>query len=172
MPNSEQNSSSADQKQKVWNLIRGAHSALLVTIAQDGTIDSRPMGCLQSDFDDTLWFLTFRHSLKIDEVRTDNRVLVSYAKPSEYEYVSLSGRATVLEDNEKLKELWFEGLRVWFPNGPDDPEIALLAVHVEQAKYWTNAASVATYAWAYIKARLSGDRPSPDEIVDTKSVHF
>jgi len=128
MSNSPQRSSSADERQKVWDLIRGAHSALLVTMGQDGTIDSRPMGCLQSDFVDTLWFLTFRHSLKADEIKTDNRVLVLYAKPSEYEYVSLYGRATVLEDRNKLQELWFEGLRVWFPNGWDDPEIALLAV--------------------------------------------
>lgn len=97
---------------------------------------------------------------------------MSYANPSEYEYVSLSGRARIIQDRQKLNELWFEGLRVWFPRGPDDPEIALLAVQVDEARYWAEPASVATYAWAYVKARLTGKSPSPDEIVETKSVRF
>src|SRR5436190_10081927 len=161
-----------DDKQKIWDLIKNAHSALLVTVGRDGGLDSRPMGCLQTKFDDTLWFLTFRHSPKLHEIDNNDRVLVSYAKPSRYEYVSVSGRAKVVEDKRRIKELWFEGLRVWFPNGPDDPEIALISVEVDEVKYWTNAASVATYAWAYVKARLTGESPSPDQIAETKSIRF
>ena len=165
-------SNPAEDRSKIWDLIRHAHSALLVTVGQDGQLDSRPMGCLQTEFDDTLWFLTFRHSLKVQEIGRDDRVLVSYAKPSDYEYVSLSGRAKLVEDRQKLRELWFEGLRVWFPNGAGDPELALLAVEVDEARYWTDAASVVTYAWAYVKAALTRKSPSPDEVGNTKSVRF
>lgn len=119
--------------EKIWELIKGAHSALLITVRQDGSLDSRPMGCLQKSFDGVLWFLTFRHSLKLSEIRNNPHVMVSYTKPSEFEYVSISGKARVVEDTPKLKELWSERLRVWFPKGPDDPEIAILAVEVEQA---------------------------------------
>src|SRR5437762_7575024 len=116
-----------DDKQKVWDLIKDAHSALLVTVGRDGRLDSRPMGCLQKAFDDTLWFLTFRHSLKLEQLAGDDRMLVSYANPAKYEYVSISGRGRIVEDRAKVNELWFEGLRVWFPNGPADPELALLS---------------------------------------------
>lgn len=161
----------ADRK-KIWDLIKDAHSALLVSIASDGSLDSRPMGCLQKEFDGTLWFLTFLHSEKMDELRKDNRVLVSYAKPSDYEYISISGRAQLVQDRAKIKELWFEGLRVWFPKGPDDPELALISVDVETAKYWTDAASVFTYAWAYVKARTTGESPSADDIAETGTIRF
>src|SRR4051812_31646604 len=103
--------------QKIWDLIKSSHSALLVTVSRDGSLDSRPMGCLQKSFDGVLWFMTFRHSLKLAEIRNNPNVLVSYAKPSDFEYVSLSGKARVVEDSQKLNELWTEGLRVWFPNG-------------------------------------------------------
>jgi general stress protein 26 len=158
--------------ERIWELIKGSHSALLVTVKSDGTLDSRPMGCLQSDFDGVLWFLTFRHSVKLVEIRNNPNVMVSYAKPSEFEYVSISGKARIIEDSQQLNELWTEGLRVWFPHGANDPEIAILAVDVEQATYWTDAASMATYAWAYVKARLMGKSPSDDEIVTEKSVSF
>ena len=74
-------SSSDDDRTKIWDLIKNAHSALFVGIAADGSFDSRPMGCLQTEFDGTLWFLTFHHSHKINELSRDSRVLVSYAKP-------------------------------------------------------------------------------------------
>jgi len=109
---------------RIWELIKGSHSALLITVMPDGTLDSRPMGCLQSGFDGVLWFLTFRHSLKVAEIRNNPNVMISYAKPNEFVYVSIGGKARIVEDTKKLKELWSEGLRVWFPQGANDPEIA------------------------------------------------
>jgi general stress protein 26 len=162
----------AEDHKKIWDLIKGSHSALLVTIGENGELDSRPMGCLQTDFDDTLWFLTFRDAPKVQEIGRDDRVLVSYANPTDYEYVSLSGHARLVEDRDKLKELWPEGLRVWFPTGPSDPNLALLAVRVDEAKYWTNAASVVRYAWAYVRAALTHKGPSTAEIGENKSVRF
>ncbi len=167
-----QTSSDDDDRRKIWELIKDAHSALLVSVAADGGLDSRPMGCLQKEFDGTLWFLTFLHSEKMNEIRNDDKVLVSYARASAFDYVSISGRARVVDDRQKIKALWAEGLRVWFPKGPDDPELALIAIDVETAKYWTDAASVLTYAWAYVKARTTGQSPSVDEIATTGKVKF
>jgi len=157
---------------KVRDLVKNAHSALLVTTGPDGRLDSRPMGCVKTDFEGTLWFLTFAHSSKISEIARNNQVLVSYANPSDYEYVSLSGTARVTRDPEKLKELWSEAFRVWFPSGLDDPELVLLEVRVEEAKYWTNAASVVTYGWAYLKSRLFGSSPAPEQVADIGVVKF
>ena len=157
---------------KIWSLIREAHTALLVTVGEDGALDSRPMGCVQREFDGTIWFLTFAGSSKLREVADNSQVLVSYARLTDYEYVSLSGRARVSKDRQKVGELWSEGFRVWFPSGPDDPDLALLSVEVEEAKYWTDAASVATCAWAYIKARVLGQRPKPEQIAEIGSVRL
>ena len=162
-----QNPTNHDQNiQKIWDLIKGARSALLVTIGPDGRLDSRPMGCIQASFEGTIWFLTFAHSLTAVEIAQHNNVLISYANPSNSEYVSLSGTARLVHDPKKVRELWSEAFRVWFPLGLDDPELALLVVTVEQAKYWTNAASAPTYAWAYLRARLFGTSPAPEQILD------
>jgi general stress protein 26 len=129
------------------------------------------MGCLQSEFDGTLWFLSLRDSLKLREISKAQQVLVAYDKPSEFEYVSVSGRVQVVEDRQRVAQIWNEGLRVWFPKGTEDPEIALIAVEVERAKYWTDAAS-ATYAWAYVRSRVTGKSPAPDDIGEMKDVRF
>ena len=165
-------SSDHENRKQVWDLIKDAHSALLVTIGADGCLDSRPMGCLQKDFDGSLWFLTFKNSKKIDEIVKDGRVLISYAKSAAYEYVSISGTAHVIEDRTKIMELWKEGLRVWFPKGPEDPDLALLVVDVKLVKYWTDPASTVTYAWAYAKSRLTGKRPAFNEIAKIGVIRF
>ena len=159
-------------RKKVWDLIKNQHSALLITIKQDGGLDSRPMGCLQHEFDGTLWFVTFRASHKIQEISADNQVLISYAKPLEHEYVSISGRAQLLEDKEKLRDLWSEALRVWFPKGLDDPDIIIISVAAEEARYWTKGASLMAYAWTYVMTRWTGRHPSPDDVGETKAVRF
>jgi general stress protein 26 len=153
-----------DNGGKNWRLIKAAHAALLVTVGPNGELNWRPTGCLQGEFDDTLWFVTFRHSLKVEEIGRDSRVLVAYAKPSHCEYVSLFGTAKLVDDRARLRKLWSEGLRVWFPDGPDDRELALLAVKTDEAKYWTKTASPVSYAWTYVKAALPGKRPSPGEV--------
>jgi general stress protein 26 len=99
-------------------------------------------------------------------------VLVAYVKPDKYEYVAISGQAKLVEDKQKLNELWNAGLRVWFPKGPDDPELALLAIEVEKADYWASPASLVTYAFAYVRTRITGQSPLPDEIAESKSVRF
>jgi general stress protein 26 len=145
---------------------------LLVTVGESDGFEARPMGCLQTVFDGTLWFLTFRHSSKLDQIGRDDRVLVAYVNPEKYEYVAVSGRARVVDDRQKLTELWTEGLRVWFPKGSGDPELAMLAVDVEKADYWADPASPITYAFAYVKARVTGEAPTPGDIAESKSVRF
>jgi hypothetical protein len=49
--------------------------------------------------------------------------------------------------------LWSEGFRVWSPEGPNSPNIALLAIDVKVAKVWTKPASALTYALYYLRAR-------------------
>lgn len=154
----------------IWALIKHAHSALLVTVSKDGSLDSRPMGCIQREFDGRVWFFTFAESAKMEEIADNDQVLISYARPSKYEYVSLTGRARISSDKRLQAELWSEAFRVWFPLGLDDPDLALISVQVEEAKYWTNAASAVTYGWAYLKARLFGERPAPGRIADIGTI--
>src|ERR1700741_4283696 len=71
---------SESDRGRVWDLIKDAHTALLVTMDDDGAPQARPMGCLQREFDGTLFFLTFQHSSKLRQVREDDRLLVAYER--------------------------------------------------------------------------------------------
>ena len=121
---------------KLAELIEEAEVGMLTTRDLDGTLRSRPLATLQVTNDGELWFFTSIKSPKIRELDEDNRVNLSYARPSDQIYASVSGRARILRDPEKAKALWTAWAKVWFPDGPDDPELVLVNVRVEKAEYW------------------------------------
>ena len=109
---------------------------MLTTIGSDGSLRCRPMATQQAEFDGTLWFFTQADSPKVDEVQQEQHVNVSYTDCAEHRYVSISGRATLIQERQKLEELWSPILNTWFPLGLDDPQLALLRVEADSWEYW------------------------------------
>jgi len=124
---------------KIRQLIKDIRVTMLTTVGQDGTLHSRPMMMQETAFDGTLWFLTGQDTAKAGEVAEHRRVNVSCAQPDDHRYVSLSGLATIVRDRRKAEQLWSPLHRAWFPEGLDDPTLALLQVEVEAAEYWDSA---------------------------------
>jgi general stress protein 26 len=114
---------------------------MLTTSGGDGTLDCRPMAAHNRDFDGTLWFLTHVDSGKVAQIEQDARVSVTFADPSNGNYVAMKGYADIDEDGDKVEELWTPLARAWFPRGKDDPEIGLIKITVTEAQYWEASAS-------------------------------
>ncbi len=151
-----------DAKQKLWAMMKDIKFAMLTT-DDAGHLRARPMAASQTGFDGTLWFFTRASSHKVAEVGADHSVGVTYADPSGQNYVSLSGRATLVQDKASIAAHWSEGIRTWFPKGQDDPDIALLKVDVKAAEYWDAPNSAMVHAYGYIKAVVTGESPHPGE---------
>ena len=167
-----QSTSSASDRTKVWDLVKDIKFAMMVTQDPDGSLHGRPMSAVETDFDGTLWFMTRDSSLKVEALEANPKVMLSYADIDEHHYVSLSGSARIVHDPAKVKELWSEAARVWFPNGPEDPQIALIAVEISTAEYWDSASSAMVYAYGYVKARLTGEPPSDGAFGENRKVSF
>ncbi len=119
--------------------IKDVRIAMLTTVEPNGELRSRPMGTQDLKaiaFDGDLWFFTRASAPKVGEVEQHQQVSVSYANPSDNLYVSVSGNAELVRDSKKIKDLWNPIYKAWFPDGLDDPELALLQVHVKNAEYW------------------------------------
>lgn len=150
----------ADSRQeaieKVQGLIEGIDFAMLTTIDTDDVLRSRPMSTQKAEFDGTLWFFTSDKTHKVDEIERESRVNVSYAKPDDNVYVSVSGKASISKDRAKMEELWNPILKAWFPDGLDQPDLCLLKVDVEQAEYWDSPSSTIVQIYGFVKAVVTG----------------
>ena len=154
-----------DNKLRV--LLQDFGIAMLVTRGPQGQLRSRPMAMVEVEQDGTLWLLTDRNSGKLDEISQDSHVNVSAQSSSKF--VSISGRATAVEDRRKVAELWRETFRVWFPGGKDDPSLILLKITGDVGEYWDNSGtSGIKYLIEAGRAYLSGTRP---QLEDDPKIH-
>ncbi|WP_234997391.1 pyridoxamine 5'-phosphate oxidase family protein [Hymenobacter roseosalivarius] len=153
---------------KLIERIKDIRIAMMTTAETNGMLHSRPMYTQQPDEDGTLWFFTERDSAKIDEVQQDRHINLGYSQPDDNLYVSVSGTASVVNDRQKIKDLWSEGLRAWFPKGSDDPNISLLKVDIERGEYWDQPSNVLVRAFGYVKAVTTGERYQPTGDEHTK----
>jgi general stress protein 26 len=121
---------------KIKELAKKADTCLFTTLLTWLPLTTRPMSTRGVDDDGCLWFFSRRGSNKNREITIDNRVQLFYSNFSSSEYMSLYGRATILTDKNKAKELWSAIAKTWFNEGYDDPELTLIKIEPEEGYYW------------------------------------
>jgi general stress protein 26 len=145
-------------------LIEETKVGMLTTMDMDGTLRSRPLQTVGVEDGGTLWFFTGQSSPKVAEAEADaGRVNVSYANPGKHDYVSVSGKAMVVRDREKMREMYTKWVQVFFPEGLDDPDLALLRVDIEKAEYWDAPGSAVGRLYALTKGLATGDKDAIGE---------
>ena len=143
--------------EKLREMIKDIDLCMLTTIDESDDLHSRPMS-LNGDVDDegNLWFFTSSSSHKASEIERTPNVNVSFIDTRKQQYVSISGAAELVHDRQKIKELWKPVLKAWFPDGPDQADVALLKVKVKKAEYWDGPSSTIAQAISFVSAILTG----------------
>ena len=142
---------------KLRELLAQFRIAFMVTISE-GRAHARPLGvCGKPDeFDGTLWFITDRRSHKVEEISRGAETTLTFQNDERGTYAHMRGRATVVEDREKLATLYTPDQRTWFPDGPDDPNMTLVRFDVDDADYWDGHSNLARKAVAFLTAVITG----------------
>ncbi|NDK40173.1 general stress protein [Pseudoxanthomonas gei] len=143
--------------QHLASLIKDVEIAMLTTTQADGRLVSRPLGTQQVEFDGDLWFATAADSEKVAEIRANPQVNVSYASAGKNTYVSVSGKASIVADRAKIEALWSPPMKIFFPEGKDDPNLRLIRVRAESAEYWDGPGTVIGKALYLLVAAVSDD---------------
>ncbi|PWJ54127.1 General stress protein 26 [Quadrisphaera granulorum] len=142
------------QTAKLSELIADERQAMFTTTAPDGTLISRPMAVQQAEFGGDLWFFAEAGSRKVEHLTRDPQVNVTFS--GDDSWVSLTGRASVVRDLTKKRELWNPVVEAWFPDGKDDDGIVLLHVDGDSAEFWDSPGGRLATALSFAKAKLTG----------------
>lgn len=120
-------------------LIAGQRIAMLSSAAPDGSLDSKPMTLLEFDADGVLWFFCERPAQAAgheDLDRRYQRVNLSFSDEVRSVFVSITGRGELSHDAARIRALWTEQARPYFPEGPESPNLAVLKVTPERSDFW------------------------------------
>jgi general stress protein 26 len=146
------------------DIVMRAKVGMMTTVDAEGRMRSRPLQTLEADADGRLWFFVGASSPKVEELAAEHgSVCVSYADSAKHDYASVSGRGEIVRDRQRMQDLWSPWVKVWFPKGLDDPDLALLCVQIESAEYWDAPGSAAKRLYALAKARATGDKDAIGE---------
>ena len=101
-----QSLSRREANEKIKELAKKADACMFTTSLTKLPLTTRPMSTREVDDDGCVWFFSRKDSNKNREITADNRVQLFYSNFSSSEFMSLYGKATIIKDDAKAKELW------------------------------------------------------------------
>jgi general stress protein 26 len=155
----------------LWDLIKDTRFCMLSHRHSDGSLHSHPLTMQNKALDEThvIWFFVNRKTEVGQRLRADGNVNLSFANPRDDTWVSISGTASVVEDLQKKKDLFDVPMdKAWF-QGPEDPDLELVAVRIDDAEYWNVKENKLLQLFKMTRAAATGH---PPQLGEHAELHF
>lgn len=130
----------------VERLLAGARAAMrrvpycwLATRSEDGAGPPRPMGRLPRDPGDDDWtlrFVTDGRSAKVRDLRRDPRAGLVLQDEAREAWLSLAGRADLLDDAAEVRRRWQPAYEAYFPTPEDRAAALFLVIRIDTMDLW------------------------------------
>ena len=120
--------------------LRGQRTAMFTMREFSGELGSRPLTMLEMGRDSAMWAMVSQKSMGPHFAQapgaSDARLInLTFSDHGKSLYVSIYGRATLVDDQARKDELWTAMARPWF-SGADDPDLTLLRIVPLKAEAW------------------------------------
>ena len=126
-----------EAKAKLKELVEKAENCFFCSNIKTGLpFSTRPMSKQLVDEDGSIWFLSRKDSGKNAEIDQDPFVQLLFQANKHSGFVSIYGTAKIIDDQQKIDELWQPMFKVWFQKGKNDPIISLIKVDPTEGYYW------------------------------------
>ena len=163
---------------KLYELIDDIEVAMMTTRRPDGHLRARAMANQKRAAGADLWFVTLDDTAKLSDLAHDRHVNLSYYRDGNRQWVSVSGTAVVTDDRAKVRELYAEDWKMWFPDEgdprhgtADDPRIALIGVTVHAAEFLDITKPRPVLLFELVKGWITSTPPELGEMKSLKEPH-
>ncbi|HXQ04443.1 MAG TPA: pyridoxamine 5'-phosphate oxidase family protein [Bradyrhizobium sp.] len=110
-----------------------------MTVAEDGSVNARPMGRLLPNPEKNDWtirFVTDGRSRKAGDIRRARKVGLIFQHDPDDAFIALTGRATLLQRDSEVRQLWKDAFDAYFPTAADRANAAFVEVDIERMELW------------------------------------
>lgn len=132
----EKNLQNEEALKKFKKLAEEIKTCMFITATQSEQEHTRPMATVEVEDDGSLWFFTDVRSIKVEEVAADHKVHLVYSHPGKDSYMDVWGQGSIITDKAQIKDKWSPVVKAYFPQGAEDPNLALLKVQPTNVYYW------------------------------------
>jgi general stress protein 26 len=130
---------------------------MFTTVSLKDELSARPMATVKVEDDGSIWFFSNEYDLKSKEISKDNQVMLAYSDPAKNTYITVNGKAKLINDQVRKEAYFSPAVKAWFPDGLEDPRLILICVEPGTAEYWEGTSSKVVVAFNMLKAIVTGD---------------
>lgn len=131
------------QMDTIQAMVKDIKYTMMTTRNDENHLHSCPMNTTETSIGaKEIWFIGHKPSETVDNIKQNPEVNLAYVTQDNEKYLSISGTAELVEDEEKLNELWSVMYNAYFEQGKDDPKVQLIKVVPHGAEYWANGNAI------------------------------
>jgi general stress protein 26 len=108
----------------------------------NGDANARAINTSTLSDDWTVRFMTDRRTRKVGEIVRTGRMTLVYYDQAGGAYVTLVGRASIIDDVTIKQATWQPGSLKWHPGGPTDPNVVLIEFVAERIETWNTPGQI------------------------------
>ena len=137
--------SKQEQMDKLQAMVNDIKYTMMTTRTHEDHLHSCPMNTIETSIGaKEIWFIGHSPSETVDNIKKNPEVNLAYVSQDDKNYLSITGKAELVEDKEKLDELWSVLYNAYFEQGKEDPKVQLIKVVPHGAEYWANGNAIAS----------------------------
>lgn len=152
-----ENLSSKEAKEKMTDLVNDIKFSMFISDLKSQPLSAVPMTTKKVDEQGNIWFLSGLNSDHNANVVKSPQVQLLYSDPSDMEFVSIYGKASIVTDRGILEDLYSKKDDAWF-TGVDDPNLTAIKVVPGEAYYWDTKGSKLVSLFKMGVAAVTGDK--------------
>ena len=128
---------------KIQEVIKDVKYAMMTTRTFEDHLHSCPMTTSETSIGAReIWFIGDKTTETVKDIQKQPQVNLAYVSQDDKDYVSITGKAELVEDKDKLDELWSPVYNAFFEHGKEDSNVQLIKVVPHGAEYWLSGSSV------------------------------
>ena len=122
--------------------VNAVPTCLAITVDSNGDANARAINTSKLTDDWTARSMTDRRTRKVGEIARTGRMTLVYHHQAGGAYVTLIGRASIIDDIAVKQAIWQPGSSKWHPGGPTDPNVVLIEFVAERIETWNTPGQV------------------------------
>lgn len=127
----------------IREMVKDVKYAMVTTITSEGHLHACPMTTLETSLGaKEIWFIGDKSTEMVGNLKERPQVNIAYSCQPDKEYVSINGKAELVDDQAKLDELWSPLYNAFYEHGKEDPNVQLIKVVPHGAEYWRSGNAI------------------------------
>ena len=160
--------SPAELRTRLYKEIKDAKFGMLGVVGDGEMHHFQPMTCEVEEDTGSIFFFTRDDTDTAKSAAKGCDVMLTImAKDQEFQ-ACVHGKLTISNDKARIDKFWSPFVAAWFPDGKDDPHLALMKMDGQDARVWVSRKGPINYAFQVVKANASHTLPDVGSSSDVK----